>query len=65
MHLYWRIIEELKYLGEVLIFHDPGISREYEIWVKKKSNVLAVSRMDDISHVSSSLKYFMIPPCLN
>ena len=65
MHLYWRIIEELKYLGEVLIFHDPNISREYEIWIRKKADVLTVSRMDDISHVSPSLKYFMIPPCLN
>ena len=65
MHQYWRIIEELKYLGEVLIFHDPGISREYKIWIKKKADVLAVSRMDDISYVSASLKDVMIPPCLN
>ena len=65
MHQYWRIIEELKYLGEVLIFHDPSISREYETWIKKKSDVLALSRMDDISHVSASLKGLMIPPCFN
>ena len=65
MHQYWRIIEELKYLGEVLIFHDPGISREYETWIKKKADVLAVSRMDEISHASSYLKHFMIPPCFN
>ncbi|MDY7037925.1 MAG: hypothetical protein SV375_17405 [Thermodesulfobacteriota bacterium] len=65
MHQYWRIIEELMYLGEVIIFNDPSISREYETWIKKKADVLAVSRMDDISHGSSSLKHFMIPSCLN
>ena len=65
MHLYWRIIEELKYLGEDLIFHDPSLSREYEIWIKKKSDVLAMSQMDDTSYVSPSLKVLMIPPCLN
>lgn len=65
MHQYWRIIEELKYLGEVLIFNDPSILREYETWIKKKSDVLTLSRMDDSSYVSPSLKTIMIAPCLN
>ena len=65
MHQYWRIIEELKYLGEILVFHDPSISREYETWIKKKSDVLTLSRMDDTSYVSASLKGLMIPPCFN
>jgi len=35
MHLYWRIKEELLYLGEVLVFLDPRFVREYSRWVKK------------------------------
>jgi hypothetical protein len=41
MHLYWRIKEELGYLGEVLIFHDPSLIRAYRRWIKKNSRALA------------------------
>jgi hypothetical protein len=44
MHLYWRIKEELGYLGEVLIFHDPSLLREYRRWVRKNAIVLAYTR---------------------
>lgn len=36
MHLYWRIKEELLYLGEVLVFLDPRFVREYRRWVIKR-----------------------------
>ena len=36
MHLYWRIKEELLYLGEVLVFLDPRFVREYTRWVKRR-----------------------------
>ena len=36
MHLYWRIKEELLYLGEVLVFLDPRFTREYGRWEKKR-----------------------------
>jgi hypothetical protein len=36
MHLYWRIKEELSYLGEVLVFIDPRFIREYRRWVEKR-----------------------------
>jgi len=36
MHLYWRIKEELLYLGEVLVFLDPRFVREYGRWEKKR-----------------------------
>ena len=36
MHLYWRIKEELLYLGEVLVFLDPRFVREYSRWVKRR-----------------------------
>ena len=36
MHFYWRIKEELLYLGEILVFVDPCLIREYRRWVKRK-----------------------------
>jgi hypothetical protein len=36
MHLYWRIKEELLYMGEVLVFLDPRFVREYSRWVKRR-----------------------------
>jgi hypothetical protein len=36
MHLYWRIREELLYLGEVLVFLDPRFVREFRRWVKRR-----------------------------
>ncbi len=46
MHSYWRIIEELKVLGEVLVFHDPNLKRCYEEWVRKKAEALSMLEMD-------------------
>ena len=42
MHSYWRINEELKYLGEVLVFHDPSLKRCYEEWIRRKADVLSM-----------------------
>ena len=36
MHFYWRIKEELLYLGEILVFVDPCLIREYRRWVERK-----------------------------
>ena len=52
MHSYWRINEELKYLGEVLVFHDPSLKRCYEEWICKKAEVL--SMLDTDSERTSS-----------
>ena len=46
MHSYWRINEELKYLGEVLEFHDPSLKRCYEEWVCKKAEALSMLDID-------------------
>ena len=40
MHLYWRIKEELLYLGEILVFLDPRFIREYRRWVKRNFGAL-------------------------
>jgi len=44
MHLYWRIKEELSYLGEVLVFIDPRFIREYRRWVEKTCSAHGKSR---------------------
>ena len=43
MHFYWRIIEELKFLGECLIFNDPSLKREYQLWLKRNAYALRIS----------------------
>lgn len=40
MHLYWRIKEELLYLGEILVFHDPRFTREYNRWFQRRGRSL-------------------------
>jgi hypothetical protein len=46
MHSYWRINEELMYLGEVLVFHDPNLKRCYEEWICKKAEALSMVDTD-------------------
>jgi len=65
MHLYWRIMEELKYLGEVLIFHNPNLLREYNDWIQKNSASLALSSMEDTNKTSPIVHFGVIVPFLN
>ncbi len=44
MQFYWRIMEELKYLGEVLIFRDPTLLRQYDWWLRKNAGGVARCR---------------------
>jgi len=44
MQFYWRIIEELRYLGEIVIFRDPSLERQYHWWLRKNAAGLALSR---------------------
>ncbi len=46
MYFYWRIMEELKYLGEILVFNDPSFKREYGKWVQKNREGLAFSAVE-------------------
>ncbi|RLC23964.1 MAG: hypothetical protein DRH56_07070 [Deltaproteobacteria bacterium] len=43
MHIYWRVIEELKFLGENVILKDPSLSRCYTLWLKKNAEAIALS----------------------
>jgi len=40
MHLYWRVIEELKFIGETWIFNDPSLARNFKHWVKKNADAI-------------------------
>ncbi len=55
MHFYWRIIEELKFLGEAVIFHDPSLKREYKLWLKKNEYVLRLNQDDIVLYPIMSL----------
>lgn len=35
MQIYWRMIEELRDLGEMMVFHDPSLLREYRRWCRR------------------------------
>jgi len=56
MQFYWRIIEELRYLGETIIFHDPGLLRQYHWWIKKNALALTVNETVDTASVSHALR---------
>jgi hypothetical protein len=42
MHLYWRVIEELKYLGERWEIIDPAMLRRYELWKQKHADSINI-----------------------
>jgi len=35
MFFYWRIMEELKELNEIVIFRDPSLQRMFKKWVTR------------------------------
>lgn len=65
MHLYWRIIEELKYLGETWVMNDPSLKRRYLEWTRKNSESIALSLETNQINLSPLFKYKNIPQSLN
>jgi hypothetical protein len=65
MHFYWRIIEELKFLGETWVFNDPNLSRCYRLWIKKNAEVIALSLQETSYDQSEHFAYKNIPYSLN
>jgi hypothetical protein len=57
MHFYWRVIEELKFLGETWIFNDPSLRRSYEIWIQRNADAIALSSANDPVEVSTFFDY--------
>ena len=65
VYFYWRIMEELKYLGEALVFHDPSFKREYRQWAQKNQTGLGFSAMEDNRKILNDFDPFDITPSLN
>lgn len=62
MHLYWRVIEELKYLNETWTLLDPSLSRCFEQWVRKNADALALA---DQAGETGVFSYRGLPVSLN
>jgi hypothetical protein len=43
MHFYWRVVEELKFLGENWTMVHPNLLRCYRIWLKRNAFAIALS----------------------
>lgn len=43
MYLYWRIQQDLNYLGQVIQFHDPAMVRSLKQWIKKNYSSLQLA----------------------
>jgi len=65
MHFYWRVIEELKFLGETWTFRDPSLLRSYKLWLQKNADAIAVSLMSEPLERSQVSNYKGIACCLN
>jgi len=65
MHFYWRVIEELKFLGETWIFNNPNLSRSYSLWIKKNADVIALSLEEASPDRSPLFTYKSIVHSLN
>jgi hypothetical protein len=61
MHLYWRIIEELKLLGETWTFTNPSLKRSYNKWLKAHAQAI----METERHISKRLLRGVYPHSLN
>ena len=53
MHFYWRVIEELKFLGEIVVFRDPNLLRCYKFWLQEHADAIALSTTGDIASPSA------------
>lgn len=47
MHLYWRIIEELRVLGETWTITNPNLLRCYRNWLEQHSDAIERMTADD------------------
>jgi len=65
MHLYWRMIEELKFLGEIWTISDLNLLRCYSLWLQKKANAIALSLEEQPPNRSPLFNYKSITCSLN
>lgn len=57
MHLYWRIQQDLRCLGERIQWNHPGLHKSYERWLKKNAAALAMAEDFCLAE--------LFRPCLN
>ena len=65
MHLYWRVIEELKFLGEIWTINDPNLLRCFRLWLQKNADVIALSDTDTPGKDSPIFRYKDVTHSLN
>ena len=65
MHLYWRVIEELKFIGETWIFNDPSLARNFARWLNKNSDAIAMLDSVEIFQGPTSFAFNGLPHSLN
>jgi hypothetical protein len=46
MFFYWRIMEELKELNEIVIFRDPSLQRMFKQWVTRHYEAISEEARD-------------------
>ena len=47
MHIYWRVLEELKQLGESWTILDPALRRNYRHWMRKNASAIGLLNAQD------------------
>ena len=53
MYIYWRVQSDLNEFGNALILNHPNLQREFERWVKKNADGLALAEQLDTSRFES------------
>ncbi len=64
MHLYWKVFEELKCLGEFPIILDPSLKRCFLHWMVTHEDSLIIAEERDTSTIPGS-ESFGVAPSLN
>ena len=65
MHLYWRIIEELKFIGETWIFRDPGLDRNFKRWIHKNADAIDMQDWSETIQGSTLFTLNGLPHSMN
>ncbi|MBW1723227.1 MAG: hypothetical protein JRH13_14640 [Deltaproteobacteria bacterium] len=65
MHLYWRVIEELKYLGETWTFTNPSFKRCYQRWLTKNAGAVTLCALSGINPGRGHVSFKWKRPSLN
>ena len=65
MHFYWRIIEELKFIGETWIFSDPTLARNFNQWILKNSDAIDMLDRAETYHGPPLFAWNGLPHSMN